>query len=289
VTPTGSEPWLVERLRSGRPLLAVELRPPLSTLSLAESREAWIDANHALRRLAARDTLVFVTDRAVGAREEENLQHLVSNVGGDADPSRIVPFLTCKHTLDYCLWYAQRAVQSGFRGLVVLGGDRQDGFPRCVPHAWQLRREIRGRAPQLALGGWANPHRDPGAQLGFLNDPQFEADYFLTQVVSHHDLPAVERFLREAEKTGSDRPAIFGVFYYRSASPRTLAALSSFLPVPREGITADFGAGLTAEQVCARTIEGLHALGVRRFYVSNLPTLEAPRILGRLARLLEER
>ena len=40
---------------------------------------------------------------------------------------------------------------------------------------------------------------------------------------------------------------MFGVFYYRSANPRTLAALSQFLPVPVEELTAEFAEGATPE------------------------------------------
>ena len=53
-----------------------------------------------------------------------------------------MPFLTSKHTLDFCLSYAERAWQEGFPSLVVLGGDQSVGPPRCVTHAWQLREAI---------------------------------------------------------------------------------------------------------------------------------------------------
>ena len=66
-------------------------------------------------------------------------------------------------------------------------------------------------------------------------------------------------------------PALFGVFFYRSANPRTLAALQSFLPVPVEGLTREFAEGATAEDVCARTIRTLLDVGARHFYISNLP------------------
>ena len=36
---------------------------------------------------------------------------------------------------------------------------------------------------------------------------------------------------------------MFGVFYYRSANPRTLAALRGFLPVPAEELTREFADG----------------------------------------------
>ena len=54
-------------------------------------------------------------------------------------------------------------------------------------------------------------------------------------------------------------PGIFGVFYYRSANPKTLAALKQFLPVPVDGLRAEFAAGASAEEICARTIRALRA------------------------------
>ena len=48
-------------------------------------------------------TFVFLTDSAVGAREEHNLRHLVINLGTDVPRDYVVPFLTTKHTLDFCL------------------------------------------------------------------------------------------------------------------------------------------------------------------------------------------
>jgi hypothetical protein len=60
------------------------------------------------------------------------------------------------------------------------------------------------------------------------------------------------------------------VFLYRSANPRTLRQLGEFLPVPVEGITRDFEAGLSAEEICARSIRALRDVGVDKVYVSNL-------------------
>ena len=94
-------------------------------------------------------TYVFLTDSAVGSKEEDNLRHLVINLGSDVPRSKVVPFLTCKHTMDYCVAYADRAQQHGFQSLVVLGGDKNVGHPRCVEHAWQLREAIRSHQPSL--------------------------------------------------------------------------------------------------------------------------------------------
>ena len=151
---------LVDRLRRPGPLVTVELRPPRSGLSAAAGMDSWIDLNHSIRNLALKDVFVFLTDDAVGSLEEENLGHLAANVGSDVPLSRLVPFLTCKHTIEHCLLYADRAHSLGFEALTVVGGDTSVGRPRCVPHSSMLRQRIRERQPGLSLGGWTNPHRD---------------------------------------------------------------------------------------------------------------------------------
>lgn len=261
---------LLRRLRTDEPLVAAELRPPRADLTSSEGMETWIDLHHALRRLTREDTVVFLTDDAVGDEEEENLRHLTTNLAGDLPTAKVCPFLTCKHSLEYCLRYADRARSSGLEALTVLGGDRSVGPPRCVEHAYILRKKIRERIPDLPLGGWANPHRDPEEQVGYLLDDEFTAEYFLTQAVSHHHLERVEAFLEELWARDVSQPAVFGVFFYRSANPDTLEALSRFFPVPAEEITREFERGDTAEEICARTIRALRELGVKRVYVSNL-------------------
>lgn len=277
---------LVEALSSVSGVVAAELRPPRAELEAADGMDAWIDIYHAVRNLTKRPAYVFLTDSAVGAPEEDNLRHLVTNLGADVECDHVVPFLTCKHPLDYCLAYAERARQHGFPALVVLGGDRRLGAPRCVEHAWQLRRRIRERNPRLLLGGWANPNADARAQVGHLVAPEFTAEFFLTQIVSHHNLAPVDRFVAEGRRQGLAIPGLFGVFFYRSANRRTLAMLADFLPVPAPELTAEFASGATAEQVAARTLRALIDLGVRHFYVSNLPLGAPGETLERILRLV---
>jgi hypothetical protein len=204
---------LLEALQSEQSVIGAELRPPHAELSTSDGMNAWIDTYHAVRGLVRRQTFVFLTDSAVGAQEEDNLRHLVANLGHTVPRNRVVPFLTCKHPLDYCLAYAERASQHGFPCLVVLGGDRRVGRVRCVEHAWELRRAIRERQPGLALGGWANPNADAAAQVDFLLDEHVTADFYLTQIVSHHRLEPVGRFLAESRRRGLALPGVFGVFY----------------------------------------------------------------------------
>jgi 5,10-methylenetetrahydrofolate reductase len=223
---------------------------------------------------------VFLTDNAVGAQEEDNLRHLITNLGLDVPRQRIVPFLTSKHPLDYCLSYAERAHQHGFPGLVVLGGDKAVGPPRSVEHAWQLRQLLRDRVEALSLGGWANPHSEAERQVDFLAEQNFCAEFYLTQIVSHYDIAPVARFIAAAERRGLTLPGLFGVFYYRSANPKTLNALKGFLPVPIEPLTHEFEQGASAEDICARSIRALLDAGARHFYISNLPVTRAQQVLA---------
>ena len=121
-----ASPFL-RRLRRDLPVVAAELRPPPADLSGTESMDSWIDLHHALRRLSRRETPVFLTDDAVGEREEQNLRHLTTNLAGELDASIMAPFLTCKHSLDYGLMYADRAASAGIQAMVVLGGDTSVG------------------------------------------------------------------------------------------------------------------------------------------------------------------
>src|SRR5262249_25276015 len=116
-------------------------------------------------------------------------------------------------------------------------------------------------------------------QVGYLSASDFHAEFYLTQIVSHHDVARVRLFLNEAERRGLTLPGVFGVFYYRSANPKTLATLRGFLPVPVDGPSRDFAAGDAPEDVCARTIRILREAGARHFYISNLPIGRAQTVL----------
>jgi 5,10-methylenetetrahydrofolate reductase len=274
---------LLEALRAGPGVIAAELRPPRAELGSEEGMDAWIDLYHAVRGLTRQDVRVFLTDSAVGTQEENNLRHLMANLGRDVPRDRVVPFLTSKHSLEFCLTYAEQAWQSGFSSLVVLGGDKTVGRPRCVEHAWELRHAIRERESHLSLGGWANPYADAARQVDYLLDPAFTAEYYLTQIVSHLNAAPVERFLEETRRRGAgDVPGMFGVFYYRSANSKTLRLLSQFLPVPVEALEAEFAAGATPVDICARTLRVMMDLGVRHFYISNLPLLGATSTLNQI-------
>jgi hypothetical protein len=245
---------------------------------------AWIDLHHTLGRLTREGLFVFLTDNAVGAAEEENLAHVGGNVAEDSDIRRIVPILTTKHSLDYCLMFASRAASQGFDTLTVLGGDESVGPPRCVPRAKELRSMVHDREPGLSLGGWINPLKDAPRQVGFASAADARMDFALAQIVSHHALGQVETFLEARDKAGLRLPVVFGVFFYRSANPSTLGMLDGFFPVPAEEISREFGAGDHAEEICARTIRELRRVGAEKIYVSNLGNRGA---LSRLRRILD--
>ena len=277
---------LVQRMNGQDTVIAAELRPPRVELETSASIDAWIDTYHSVKSLTRDGTFVFLTDSAVGLKEEDNLRHLVINLGSDVPRSHVIPFLTCKHSAEYCLSYADRAKQSGFESLVVLGGDKHVGPPRCVEHAWQLREMVRARESNIALGGWANPHSHPTSQVGHLLDDRVTAEFYLTQIVSHHSRPAVERFLEEGDRRGLRLPGMFGVFYYRSANPKTLNTLNQFLPVPVAELQQEFADGGTPDSITARAIRELTAAGVRHFYVSNLPIGRAAVTLHKILSLV---
>ncbi len=280
---TGPPSDLVARLREPGPMAGVELRPPRLGLDAVRGMDVWIDMYHAVLRLARSDTFVLLTDDAAGDPEEESLAHLAANLGGVAHLGTVVPFLTCKHPLEYCRMFVRRAVGLGVAGVAVVGGDRAVGPGRCVPHGKDLRAILRREQPGLPLGGWANPHRNPVEQARFVAADDFCADFVLTQIVSHHSLGRVERFRAELERMGVGVPVVYGVFLYRSANPGTLAYLDRYFPVPGRELAAEFAAGLSADEICARSIRRLREAGAEKVYVSNLRGREAAVRLGRVA------
>ena len=270
---------LLRRLNQPEPLVAVELRPPRRGMDTSRSMSVWIDMHHAVQRLARQDTFILLTDDAAGDREEESLAHLAANLGASADFGAVVPFLTCKHSVDYCRMFARRASGLGVAAVAVVGGDHSVGPERCVPHGKDLRRILRADQPDLPLGGWANPHRDPVKQAQFVADRHFSADFVLTQIVSHPSLDRVERFREELTRLGIELPVVHGVFHYHSANPATLDYLGRYFPVPGLEITREFAEGASAEEICLRSIRGLRSIGADKVYVSNLRIRDVARRL----------
>jgi 5,10-methylenetetrahydrofolate reductase len=279
---------LLKALQNPQPfLLNVEMCPPRMDLPLEASVEAWIDSNRLMRKITSLGRFVFMTDGAIGRREEPNLRHVTINVGTEADRSHIVPILTTKHSLEYCLEFAQRCYTLGFTCLVVLGGDKADDAPRCVEHAYELRRLIRQTVPAMTLGGWANPHGGK-RQVEFMLDPDYSADFYLAQIVSHYQTRSMDEFINETARLAVKIPGIFGVFYYRTSNPKTFNLLSQFLPVPVDELQRDFAAGVHPEEICARSVVALLQRGVKNIYISNLPMPTAVQTFSRIESRVEE-
>jgi 5,10-methylenetetrahydrofolate reductase len=260
----------------------VELRPPLAGLDRTERMDAWIDLADAIGRFVRDGHSILLTDDAVGEAEEENLSHSLANLGREVPRERVVPILTCKHALEYCELYAQRAAAAGLDTLTVVGGD-PGGPPRCVPHAWELRRRLRDLVPDMGLFGWANPHRDPDEQFGFLSR-DFHADASLTQIVTPDSPGHLEALASRIDAEGLDLPLIAGVFHFHNASPARLEMLGRFFPVPAEEITRAFERGVEPEAYTASAIRTALDAGARTVYVSNVGVTGGPR---RLRRILE--
>ncbi len=137
---------------------------------------------------------------------------------------------------------------------------------------------LRERDHPLALGGWANPHADPERQVDFLTATDVHAEFYLTQVVSHHHAEQVARFVAAPSDAASrSRPVRRLLLPQRE--PADAGRAEGFLPVPAEGLTREFAAGATPEDVCARTIRTLLDAGARHFYISNLPLGRAQTVL----------
>ncbi len=151
---------------------------------MEQSVDAWIDSNHLMRKVTAQRRFVFMTDGAIGRREEPNLRHVTINLGSEADRSRIIPILTTKHSLEYCLEFAERSYSLGFRSLVVLGGDKTDNFPAAsnmltsfagLPSASGSSRLDSGRLgkARMAVGAKSNTLSIRTTSCGFLSWRKF--------------------------------------------------------------------------------------------------------------------
>ena len=238
----------------------------------------------AIRSLARQNVRVMITDSAVGAQEENNLRHLVANLGPELARAHVVPFLTSKHSLEFCLGYADQTAHHGF-SVRRRARRRQARGPAAV------RRNMRGscgstcvqRHPDLELGGWANPADAPERQVGFLLDAGANADFYLTQIASHHQAPQVEAFLDEARRRGLTTAGGFRrVLLPQRESGDAEDAATVPAGAGRTALASEFAAGATPVDVCARTIRTLLDLGARHFYVSNLPLRRTAQTLNEI-------
>ncbi len=206
--------------------------------------DAWIDTYHAVRRLTRQGTYVFLTDSAVGAEEEDNLRHLVTNLGTRraARAHRPVPDVEAHARV---LPVVRRARASERFSGAGRARRRQDGWAAAIGRARVAaarrccdRTITRSRS---ADGPIRTATRSGRSTISSASD--FHAEFYLTQIVSHHDVASVSRFLNAAERRGLSLPGVFGVFYYRSANPKTLQVAPE--------LSASAGRGPVA-RVCGR-------------------------------------
>ena len=94
--------------------------------------------------------------------------------------------------------------------------------------------------------------------------------------------------MEEGERRGLSLPGLFGVFYYRTANPKTFAMLSKFIPLPVEELKHDFEAKVHPDEICARSVHALLQRGVKNVYISNLPMSTATQTFGRVEARVEE-
>ena len=189
-----------------RPVFAAELRPPRAELATREGMDAWIDTYHAVRRLTRRGTFVFLTDSAVGAQEEDNLRHLVTNLGRDVprERDRAVPDRRSTRSTTACRTPSARG-RTGFPRWSCSAATRRVGHPavrRARLAAARAAPRARSRARARRLGQSARRCRS--ARSTFLTDGNFNAEFYLTQVVSHHDAGACRAFLEVTRRRGAD-------------------------------------------------------------------------------------
>jgi len=239
-----------------------------------EAWTAWIDTYHAVKRLTHEGTYVFLTDSAVGTPEEDNIGtwwptsagRAAQRVGAVPDveaPARLLPVVR-----------RPRVASKQIPALVVLGGDRTIGPPRCVEHAWQLRSAIRSRQPEAAAGRLGrNPHADAGPPGGAAGRARVHRRVsFLTQIVSHHHAAGVERFVKELERREVRRARACSECSSTGAPSRRQWRCSRSSCRSRvEALTREFAGGATLSMSGARTVRTLLDAGARHFYISNLP------------------
>ena len=141
-------------------------------MSYAESVDAWIDMYHSIRRLARQDTLIFLTDNAVGpgGRREPGPPDREPGRRARACPDRPVSHgQALRSSTSSSTPRGPRRTAS--RRSPCVGGDQSSRpDPRSFPHAYQLRQWLRRRVPSLDLGGWVNPLKRSG-QAGGLPAP----------------------------------------------------------------------------------------------------------------------
>ena len=154
---------------------------------------------------------------------------------------------------------------------MVGGRSVRPGRPAAFPHAYQLRRWIRERMPSLDLGGWVNPLRDPAQQVDFLLDPGFEAEFYLTQIVSHHHLEQVEALPRRGPPARRALSGRVRRLHLSERQPEDAGAAGQVLPGAGGGDHSRLrGRAIAGGDLRPHACAALREIGVEKVYVSNL-------------------
>ena len=186
-----------------------------------------------------------------------------------------------KHSLEYCLSYAERAQQSGFPALVVLGGDKASASPRRSSTPGSCGSSFGNAIRRSILGGWANPHARCRAAGGLPDHARVSGG-----VLSDAGREPPPR--RNGRRGSSWPPSRRGVRCREcSASSITGARIrgrwrrwEGLFRCPPKGCRASSRPARPPEEICARTIRALLDAGARHFYISNLPIGRAQQVLA---------
>ena len=210
---------LLAALRSGASVFAAELRPPRAELAHAEGMDAWIDTYHAVRRLTRQGTFVFLTDSAVGARggrqpaapgHESRAATCRASGSCRSSPRSIRSSTACRtpsartRAAFRRSWCSAATSRSARRDRSSTRGS----CARCCASATARSRSAAGRI-RMAI---------PSGRSTFSPTPDFHAEFYLTQIVSHHTSRRSRGSCETADGAASTLPGLFGVFYYRSAN-----------------------------------------------------------------------
>ena len=108
-----------------------------------------------------------------------------------------------------------------------------------------------------AFRGWCSAAgrtrtRPPSAQVDYLRDPRFTAEFYLTQIVSHHNLAPVERFLDAADGRRRRARACSACSITAARTPRTLASARAVPARSGRGVVAGVRSWRHAARPCAR-------------------------------------
>ena len=247
-------------------VIAAELRPPRAELGPAAGMDAWIDTYHADPRAGA-PRPVRLSDRQrrrlAGRGQPPASRHQSRADVGRSRADRAVPHVEAHARVLPA--YAERARQHGFPALVVLGGDKASARRAASSMRGSCARPSARAAGRSRSAAGPIRMRRPTRQVGFLLDDHAHADFYLTQIVSHHDRARCRAFLGEGGSArASGCPASSACSTTAAPTRRTLNdARASSCRCRWTHCRAEFASGADAVDICARTVRALVDEGAR--------------------------